>query len=146
MKKMILIITVWGIVCLLVYAPESNIMVIVNSPTFQKSDPLLQAHIYKESRNDPDAYNETEEAAGILQIRPIMIREVNRILTLQKSKIRFTLADRYDPKKSVQVWYIVQDYWNPDYNPRIASRMWNGGTPRYKKQSEEYYNQIKLLL
>ena len=43
-----------------------------------------------ESGNDTLAYNAKENAAGCLQIRPIMVREVNRLL----GKDSFKLKDR----------------------------------------------------
>jgi hypothetical protein len=51
-------------------------------------DPLIAAIIQVESGGDTLAYNSKEDAVGCLQIRPIMVREVNRLL----GKDSFTLS------------------------------------------------------
>ena len=47
--------------------------------------------IMVESEGNDSAYHKREKAAGCLQIRPIMVREVNRILGIQKSELEYTL-------------------------------------------------------
>ena len=55
---------------------------------------LIPAMIQVESLGNDSAIGDTHlvgnEAVGALQIRPIMIREVNRILKIQKLEKRFT--------------------------------------------------------
>lgn len=104
----------------------------------KREDVLLQAVMYVESNHNPGVVNYKENAVGILQIRPIMIKEVNRILTLQGDNRRFTLNDRTDSLKSIRIWYIVQGHHNPDYDPIIAARIWNG-----KKMPQRYWIKIK---
>ena len=41
---------------------------------------VLLSIMEEESRFQPDAINKSENAVGLLQIRPIMIREVNRLI------------------------------------------------------------------
>lgn len=84
---------------------------------------------------DEKIINKTEDAAGVLQIRPIMVKEVNRIIGYQKYK----LTDRFSFEKSLEMFYIFQDYWNPDYDPEKAARLWNGGEDGMKKKSTEKY-------
>jgi len=60
-----------------------------------------------ESHGDIKAYNSSEDAKGLVQIRPIMVREVNRI---------------------IRVWRIagVRDYVHDDaYNPILAREMFD---------------------
>ena len=57
---------------------------------------LVDALIMVESNGNPNAYCKKEKAVGCLQIRPVMLREVNRILRKQKSTKRFSLEDRWD--------------------------------------------------
>ena len=57
---------------------------------------LVDALIMVESSGNPNAYCKKEKAVGCLQIRPIMLREVNRILRKQKSTKRFSLEDRWN--------------------------------------------------
>ena len=57
-------------------------------------DDFVEAVIQVESRGNDLAYNERENAVGCLQIRPIMVKEVNRVLKTNKSNLTFTLNDR----------------------------------------------------
>ena len=62
--------------------------------TNKKTKSLVDALILVESAGNERAFNKKENACGCLQIRPIMVREVNRILRKQKSEQRFTKEDR----------------------------------------------------
>jgi hypothetical protein len=90
------------------------------------------------------AFNKKENAAGILQIRPIYVKEVNKY-----SDIHFTLADRFDVEKSIQMFFILNDTLNPEYDLSRTSHCHNAGyyniTKRYhhtltyrKKVQNEY--------
>ena len=57
---------------------------------------LVDALIMVESSGNPNAHCKKERACGCLQIRPIMLREVNRILRKQNSNRRFLPEDRWD--------------------------------------------------
>ena len=72
------------------------------------------------------AYNSKEEAVGLLQIRPIMYTHLNKELKL----CNFKLADRWDGEKSIQMFIVFQDYYNPKWQIEKASRDWNGGGDR----------------
>ena len=61
-------------------------------------DTLLNAVMAVESNFDTMAYNSKENAAGVLQIRPIMVREVNRLLGEDK----YTLKDRWSKQKALK--------------------------------------------
>ena len=61
-----------------------------------KPKSLVDALILVESAGNPNAFNKKENACGCLQIRPVMVREVNRILRKQDSEQRFTKEDRWD--------------------------------------------------
>lgn len=51
---------------------------------------VLLSIMEEESRFQPDAINKSENAVGLLQIRPIMIKEVNRLI----GEERFTNMER----------------------------------------------------
>jgi len=110
---------------------------------FFKEDRLLTAVMNEESGFDDSIINVKENAVGILQIRPIMLDRVNWILKQQGDSLQFTLSDRFDSTKSVRMWYIVQKWDNPRYDPQTACYLWNGGVPRYKKMSHAYWLRIK---
>ena len=105
----------------------------------QNKKPLVDALILVESAGNPKAFNKKENAVGCLQIRPVMVREVNRILRKQKSERRFTKEDRWDCGLSKEMFYIWVNYHHQVSNDEMIARNWNGGTRGYKKQSTEYY-------
>ena len=104
-----------------------------------KPKSLVDALILVESAGNPNAFNKKENAVGCLQIRPVMVREVNRILRKQNSKQRFTKEDRWDCGLSKEMFYIWRDYHHQISNDEIIARNWNGGPRGYKKQSTEHY-------
>ena len=70
--------------------------------TLQPIDTLVAALIHVESRGNENAVGDRHlgnPSVGVLQIRPIMVREVNRILKRKKSDKRFKLKDRFSREK-----------------------------------------------
>jgi hypothetical protein len=103
---------------------------------------LIDAIIYVESRGDINAYNAKENAVGCLQIRPIMLREVNRLLGYNKYK----LADRWNKQKSIQMFNVIKEHTTNPTDEKLA-RNWNGGWNGYKKQSTlKYWQKVKEQL
>ena len=94
-----------------------------------------------ESKGNTRAVN--GDAVGLLQIRPILVRDINRILRLRKSSKRYTLADRYDPRKSREMFEIYQSYYNPSGSVERAIRLWNGGSGYTNKGTQGYYNKVR---
>jgi hypothetical protein len=79
--------------------------------------------IQVESGGDPCAYNPAEDAAGILQIRPIMVADCNRILRREE----FSLADRWAIRRSVEMFAVYSLHYWPKGGPEQWARGWNGG-------------------
>ena len=105
-------------------------------------DPLIMAIIQVESGGDTLAHNIKEDAAGVLQIRPIMVAEVNRLV----GKNSFTLSDRWSVYKSIAMFNVIRSHTHNPTNEKLA-RNWNGGWQGYKKQSTiKYWNKVKKLL
>jgi soluble lytic murein transglycosylase-like protein len=103
---------------------------------------LIDAIIYVESRGDINAYNAKENAVGCLQIRPIMLREVNRLLGYNKYK----LTDRWNKEKSIQMFNVIKKHTTNPTDEKLA-RNWNGGWNGYKKQSTlKYWHKVKEQL
>lgn len=100
---------------------------------------LVDALILVESAGNPKAFNKKENACGCLQIRPIMLREVNRILRKQNNDKRFTKEDRWDCGLSQEMFYIWRNYHHENSSNEVVARNWNGGPRGYKKQSTEHY-------
>ena len=114
-------------------------------------DELVSALIMVESRGNDSAVGDKHlvgnEAIGALQIRPIMVREVNRILKLQKSNKRFTLKDRFERDKSIEMFYIWKNYHHKDSEPEVIARNWNGGPKGYKvSRTEKYWLKVEKQL
>jgi len=116
-------------------------------------DDFVEAVIQVESRGNDLAYNERENAVGCLQIRPIMVKEVNRVLKNNKSNLTFTLNDRWDRQKSIDMFDIIADeiYCCVGLSQmeffEIVARKWNGGPSGHKKTATiEYWNKIKKQL
>lgn len=81
---------------------------------------FVKALIKVESNGDPHALG-TKNDAGIFQITPIYVQEVNRIQTDRE----YTLNDRYDVKKSMEMFNIMNDYYNKEHNINKAIRIHN---------------------
>lgn len=105
-----------------------------------KKDNLIEAIIWVESRGDTLAYNKSEDALGCLQIRPIMLREVNRILGYNK----FKLSDRTSRSKSIEMFNVIRGHLNNPTDEKIA-RTWNGGY-NYGESTLKYWNKVKQKL
>ena len=107
-----------------------------------KNTNLIDAIIHVESRGDSMAYNKREDAVGVLQIRPIMLREVNRLLGYDK----YTLQDRWSKAKSIEMFEVIREHTTNPTDEKLA-RNWNGGWNGYKKQSTlKYWNKVKEQL
>jgi len=105
-------------------------------------DNLVEAIIQVESRGNDSAYNPKEDAVGCMQIRPIMVREVNRLI----GKDSFNLDDRWDRDKSIGMFYVIKSHTKNPTDEKLA-RNWNGGWKGYKKKSTlKYWNKVKKEL
>ena len=118
-------------------------LIMVDSVT---EDQLIKALINVESSNNDNAYRSGEDAAGCLQIRRTMVRDVNRILRRQKSQIRFDFEDRWDRQKSIEIFKIYCNHYNLT-TPEEKARCWNGG-PRglQKLATKRYWEKVKKHL
>jgi len=112
---------------------------------------LVSALILVESRGNDSAIGDRHivggEAVGALQIRPIMVREVNRILKIQKSDKRFKLSDRYDREKTIEMFYVWKNFHHKDSDFETIARNWNGGPKGYKNsRTLKYWNKVQKEL
>ena len=115
----------------------------IESVDIQTEEMLINAMIQVESLGNDSAIGDKhlvgEEAVGALQIRPIMVREVNRILKLKGSKIRFKLKDRFSREKSIEMFLIWKEFHHKDSDFEKIARNWNGGPSGFKKSRTEHY-------
>ena len=116
-----------------------------------KSRDLLNALIFIESSGNDSAIGDRHlignEAVGALQIRPIMVREVNRICKIIGSHQHFALKDRFDRNKSIHMFMIWKDFHHKNDNNEVIARNWNGGPRGYKiKRTEKYWLKVAKQL
>ena len=112
---------------------------------------LLTALIFVESRGNDSAIGDRHlvgnEAVGALQIRPIMVKEVNRILKIQGKTERFDLKDRFDRQQSIRMFMVWKNYHHKNSEPEVIARNWNGGPKGYKvSRTEKYWNKVEQQL
>jgi len=124
--------------------------VIVAMTPFKKGeilkDVLYSSIVWVESKGDANAKSR-DGSVGIIQIKPVMVKEVNRICKIQGMKKRFTLSDRKNPHKSAEMFWIYQGFYNPDLNldslskedMAILARKWNGGPNGDRKRATKKY-------
>ena len=103
-------------------------------------NPIMDAIIQVESEGDPKAVS--GNSVGAMQITPILVKDCNDILKKQKSKKRYTMADRYSVAKSKEMFLIIQKYYNPENNIEKAIRLWNGGVKYTKRATNRYYKKV----
>ena len=105
---------------------------------FSRREVIINSIIQIESENNNIARN--GDNIGILQIRPIMVYEINRILGYKKYKLK----DRFDPIKSIEMFKIYTNHHTPDWDLELVARRWNGGyNGELKLSTLNYYLKIK---
>lgn len=97
------------------------------------------AIIWQESKANPNPKHSDGQSEGILQITPIYVDEVNRILGYNK----YTYADRKNPLKSHEMFLVVQNYHNPEKDVKKAVKLHNKGK-RYFDEVMDRYNCLRL--
>lgn len=101
---------------------------------------LIDALIEVESNGNDSAVGDThlgEPSIGVLQIRPVMVREVNRILKLKGTNHRYKNKDRFSKEKSIEMFKIWQEFHHNDSDYEEIARSWNGG-PKGPKNPRTY--------
>ena len=149
MKKKILILA-FCVPMIAAKCPSLKTHYAVNLPIIKvdsiTEDKLIQALINVESSNNDNAYRSCEGAAGALQIRRTMVRDVNRILKRQKSNQQYTYEDRWNRQKSIEMFNIYCNHYNL-VTPEEKARCWNGGPRGLQKLStKRYWEKVKKQL
>lgn len=104
----------------------------VNAKEVFAHDGLIDAIALVESSGNPKAHNVGEDAIGLLQIRPGVVKD------LQQAGHKYTLEDRWDPSKSREMFRLYIRL----YAPKGASwadvaRIWNGGPKGHLPQKNQ---------
>jgi hypothetical protein len=103
-------------------------------------NPVMDAIIQVESEGNPNAVS--GNSVGAMQITPILVKDCNEILKKQKSKKRFTMADRYSVAKSKEMFLLIQSYYNRENSIEKAIRSWNGGVKYSIRATNKYYKKV----
>ena len=96
---------------------------------------LAHAFAKVESNDNPKAINHRENAVGLLQIRPIMIRQANMIV----GEDLYELSDREDSLVSIAIFHTVMSELNPTLDVDKAIDIWNPNA------TQSYRNLIKAI-
>ena len=133
MKKLLVIIftctTITG------YAPPPTIM----PPAPDHWELWTMALIQVESGGKDNALG-TKNDTGCLQITPILVKEVNRL----QSDRRYTMNDALNRKRSIEMYNIIQGYYNPEKDLHLALKIWNPKAPlSYHKKVQAEYEKLK---
>ena len=114
---------------------------------------FIQSVINVESNDNDSALCKKENAVGVLQIRPIMVREVNRQLRKSKIDLKYTKKDRWSRDKSIEMFELMaqsiecSDTLSFIEMCEITARKWNGGhRGDQKKATVGYWNKVKKEL
>ncbi len=118
----------------------------LKQPTFEQ---LLDAIEQVESGGDSSVVGDFGKAVGNFQIWPIYVKDVNRILGVDK----FTLADRWDTVKSRDMVRIYLKHYASEARlgrePTLEdmARIHNAGPNGYKKDcAKPYWRKVKARL
>ena len=118
---------------------ESITKIVPKTPSIE---PLIDALIMVESLGNDSAIGDVhmgEPSVGVLQIRPIMVREVNRILKLKRSGYKFKRKDRFSREKSIEMFMIWYEFHHKDSDYEKISRSWNGGPKGHRNNRTLHY-------
>ena len=105
--------------------------------------PIIEAISQVESSGNPNAVSKDGTCVGLLQIQKIVVDDCNQYLKIKKSKKRYQYADRYNREKSIEMFLLYQERYNPTNDVEKGVRIWNGGPNGFKiKSTIQYYNRV----
>lgn len=136
MKKVIILLS--SLMLIAMFAMGFN-------PVSSISELFLKSVITIESKGNSKAITK-DGSAGILQIKPVMVKEVNRICKIKKVDKKFTLQDRFDVEKSIEMFWIYQNFYNKNASFEKMARDWNGGPNGHKKaKTKKYWRKVNSV-
>lgn len=86
----------------------------------QDWDTFTLALAWVESRWN-DSAESPRQAAGYLQITPILVKDANRITGTET----FSLQGRFDRDESIRLFNVIQTEYNPEHDLHLALKIWN---------------------
>lgn len=112
--------------------------IVVYKPEQTNVDALIKALAWVESRWNDKAESH-KNARGYLQITNSAILEANRLIGFDE----FCKNDAFDRKKSKEIFMIIEQYHNPDFDIHLCAKIWNPkANISYHKSIESKYNEL----
>lgn len=111
----IIFVLLFGIIVVSLHSPKN-----FYDPMCGRWNVFVEALINIESGGDVMALNKSG-AAGVLQLMPIYVKEANRLLGADV----YTLNCRFDYNKSISMFYVIQNKYNPNRDIDIAIKLHN---------------------
>lgn len=102
---------------------------------------ILQSIAQVESGCNDKAHNVKEDAAGRYQIRPIYLRDVNRIL----GHNHYKPDDRYNAIKSTEIVLIYWQHYAKLYTLDELAALHNGGYPVKMDCTKKYRDRVRAI-
>lgn len=100
---------------------------------------FIDSIIHVESRGRDNALAR-DGSAGPLQIKAVLVKDVNRILAHRGDTLRFNMKDRFDREKAIQMFWIYQSFYGKETDSyEIMARRWNGGPNGHRKKATIKY-------
>jgi len=129
-------VVVFSLICSGLFAPGNQTVAIAASQAVNPYFNLLMAVAMVETLGNPLAYNEEENAVGLLQIRQVRIDDYNR-----RTGSNLALRQMYDVDLSIRVFMYYASLQSHKNLEKIA-KDWNGSGP----MTELYWKRIKEYL
>ena len=104
--------------------------------------PIINAIAYVESGYNEKAVSPNGMYVGYLQIGKTMVQECNNILKAKGQTKRYTYEDRKNKEKSIEMFILIQEKYNPERSTEKAIRLWNGGPGYTIKGTSGYFNKV----
>ena len=82
--------------------------------------------------------------AGFLQISKVTVKDCNRINKIKGVSKRYTLQDRFNRQTSIEMFHVIQGFYNPKGDLHYAILLWNEGSSAMDKAKRKtsYYNKV----
>ena len=93
-------------------------------------DDVIDALIQVESSGKPAAFNESENAIGVLQIRPIMVKDYNRIYG---TNFDHCVAWDVEASRMIAIGIFRHYTKNIQPNAKHLAFIWNGGGSAWQR-------------
>lgn len=134
MKKLIIILSFIPVFYLNANTETSNTLLIQMSEPIRPFEKIWDAVCEVESDNGKYLYNAKEQATGIVQIRPIRLKDYN-----QRTHSSYKLVDCYKVEVSKEIFMYYATKFNYNDHEKIA-KDWN------KSKTNIYWNKVKKVI